>query len=211
MSVESDDLHNLATGRLARELHPDLTVVVQLRNAAVGRALTSVGVRVIDVAAVTAPSIAESCLLRVMRPLEFAGVPYLVVQASPERQTTLGEGFGDIAPLAVLTSGGQTHVAPGRDVVVGPGDRVVLVGPSAQIDAAGLMPRPAEPRAARASAPREAARRRPSATVAVLRGMDRRLRWALTALAMLMATSVAMVVLGYREPDGTRMSVVDAL
>ena len=60
--VESDDLKTLATALLAHEIRPDARVVVQLRNPAVGRALTDIGVAVLDVAQLSAPSIVEGCL-----------------------------------------------------------------------------------------------------------------------------------------------------
>lgn len=54
--VETDDLHTLETALLARELRPDLRVVVQLANPAVGRAMSEVTGpgSVLDVAALAA-------------------------------------------------------------------------------------------------------------------------------------------------------------
>lgn len=44
-----------------------------------------------------------------------------------------------------------------------------------------------------------------------LRGIDRRIKRAVAALATLAMVSVTVLTLGYREPDGTGMSVLDAL
>lgn len=209
--VESDDLHTLATGLLARELRPDLRVVVQLRNAAVGRALEGVGVTVIDVARVAAPSIVESCLLRVTRHMELAGAEYLVVQDIAREASTLRAAYGDLGPLGLVPSGGgPTVVAPGRDEPVAAGDSVVLVGRTESVTARGLGETQSSVPFVGARAPRVGPRRS-SALGAIVRGVDRRLRLAVASLGGLVVLSVAVLMVGYREADGTRMSVVDAL
>ncbi len=60
--VQHDDLCTLETALLTRQLREDVRVVVQFGNPAVGRALTGVGVMVLDVAGLSAPSVVEACL-----------------------------------------------------------------------------------------------------------------------------------------------------
>ena len=62
ISTQDNDLHTLETALLVRKLHADVRIVVELANPAVGRALTQISVAVLDVAGLSAPSIAEACL-----------------------------------------------------------------------------------------------------------------------------------------------------
>ncbi|RLV50802.1 potassium transporter TrkA [Nocardioides mangrovicus] len=210
--TESDDLHTLATALLARELRPDLTVVAQLRNAAVARALEDIGVRVLDAAALAAPSVAEACLREESHRLEVAGQEFLVVRAEVARECVLREAYGDLAPLALERAGGEVLTSPGRDERAAPGDVVVLVGPEADVRAAGLgaQDAPAMPAFVGARAPRVGPRRTTLVRF-LIRDMDRRFKIAIATLLGLMALSVTLLMVGYREPDGTRMSFVDAL
>ena len=62
--AQHDDLRTLETALLARRLRGDVRVVAQLTNPAVGRAVKEVGVAVLDVAGLSAPSVVEACLRR---------------------------------------------------------------------------------------------------------------------------------------------------
>lgn len=214
--IEDDDLQTLAVALLARELRPDVRVVVQLGNAAVGRALEDVGVAVLDVAGLAAPSIVEACLQTRTRTLRLGDTDWVVAEGVSGRAGTLRELYGDLAPLAVVPAGqSDVDVAPGRDRVIEIGDTVVVVGPPAEIAAAGLDERArAAPRQAfvGARAPRIDAEPRPTTLVRYLiRTVDRRVQWALLALFSLAFVSVGLLMVGYREPGGRRMSVVDAV
>jgi Trk K+ transport system NAD-binding subunit len=57
--AQDDDLSALETALLARRLRAEVRVVVQLTNPAVGRAVREAGVVVLDVAGLSAPSVAE--------------------------------------------------------------------------------------------------------------------------------------------------------
>ncbi|WP_370289337.1 NAD-binding protein [Nocardioides sp.] len=220
--AESNDVHTLATALLVRELRPRMRVVVQLRNAAVGRALEGIGVAVLDVAGLSAPSVVEACLQSTAHPLELGGTTFAVQRVTSPRAGSLREVFGDLTPLAVVPTDGTTELAPGRDRAVAMHDGVVLLGTPEELAAADLT---AAPRArttrtrpervgARAPRPADAAARpgrRPALVAAVLRGADRRLKIALGSLVGLAALSVTILMVGYREPDGTRMSALDAL
>ena len=100
LCVESDDLHTLATALLARELCPDLRIVVALRNAAVGRALADIGVAVLDVARLSTPSVVEACLRSGTHTLQLGDQRLVVAEVIAPRSGTLRELYGDLAPSA---------------------------------------------------------------------------------------------------------------
>jgi Trk K+ transport system NAD-binding subunit len=215
--AESDDLHTLATALLCRELRPELRVVVQMRNPAVGRALEAVGVAVLDVAGLAAPTFVDSCLGTAVRALTLGPDEFVVVETATARSGSLRELYGDLAPLAVIPADGSPVVTtPGRDVLVAAGDTVVLVGAPEAVKAAGLVEKlvaPVERVYVSARGPRPAASRtgRAALVSTLARSLDRRLKTALGALLGLISLSVTVLMIGYREPSGGRMSVVDAL
>ena len=139
--VESDDLQNLEIALLARRLRPAVRVVVSLTNAAVGRAIARVtGPRtVLDVATLAAPSFVEACVGRHSHQLDLDGELFSVVHIDAESTGTLRSLFGDLAPIAVVSGlTGEIAVCPGRDLMVAPGDQVVVVGTEADLAARRL-------------------------------------------------------------------------
>ena len=214
--VESDDLHTLATALLARELQPGLRVVVQLRNAAVGRALQGIGVAVLDVAGLAAPSIVESCLGTGRWNVMLGRQEFAVVEAECRQDGTLRDLYGDLAPIAVVRRGGaQVEMTPGRDVAVVAGDVVVVLGTAADLDRAGLVDRPSRVAPdtevfVGARAPRPQRVRSNPLLRQLIGGVDRRVKAALIALAALTAMSVTVLLVGYQDAAG-RMSPLDAL
>ena len=227
--VESDDLRTLAAALLVRELRPELRVVVQLSNAAVGRALAEARIAVLDVAELSAPSVVEGCLDAAAHGLELEGEAFAVARVRAEQPGTLRERFGDLTPVAVQhrpAPGEEPSavICPGRDLRVGPADTVWLFGTPAELHARGVPTgrlRPAQVAAAGMTGARAGHREGPrpgtieaavrSLTTSLVQATDRRLRLVLGALALLAFTSVLVLRLGYQEPDGRRMSVLDAL
>ena len=67
--AQHDDLRTLETALLARRLRADVRVVAQLNNPAVGRAVKQVGISVLDVAGLSAPSVVEACLRSGVQPM----------------------------------------------------------------------------------------------------------------------------------------------
>ena len=211
----SDDLRTLATALLVRELRADVRVVVALRNAGVGRALSSIGVAVLDTAGLAAPAVVEACLQPGSHPLDLGGERFVVVDSVSPRDGTLRELYGDLAPIAVVRRGSaHVDVAPGRDHRVREGDTAVVVGTVRAIEDAGLLPGsdlPADPAFVGARAYREP-RQKPKALLSyLLSTLDRRVKLVLLALLCLVIVSVVVLTAGYVEADGRRMSVLDAL
>ena len=208
IGVLADDLHTLEAALLVREQRPDVRVVVQLRNPAVGRALSAMAVSVLDVAGLSAPSVVEACLRTGAHELDLDGHLFVATQVVADVSGTLRSRYGSLAPLAVTaTDGGEMVVCPGRDHLVHPGDVVTLLGSPEELTAAGLP--------SGGLGPDQAApgrwRRATHLTGSVLGAVDRRLAFALGALIMLLTVAVVVLRLGYREPDGTRMTVLDAV
>jgi Trk K+ transport system NAD-binding subunit len=244
---EEDDLHTLATALLARELRPEIRVVVQMRNPAVGRAVAGTGAVVLDVARLSAPSLVEACLRTGSHALELAGRRFLTVTETATTRGTLRSRYGELTPIAVQPSDGADAVlCPPQDTGVQPGDQITVLGTPAQLAAAGVWggsePAPvpdvglvgaryagltaagrgaAEPSvgvvgaSVRPRTPAQAFRaglRRVRQVVrSVLQAADRRIWAVLGCLLILILTSTAVLRVGYAEPGGEGMSVLDAL
>jgi len=206
--VQEDDLHTLETALLAREQRPDLRVVVLLRNPAVGRAMAGIGVAVLDVAGLSAPSVVEACLRSAVHEIELAGERFVAVTVTASRKATLRSLYGDLAPVAVVPAGStRVVVCPGRDHLVNEGDAVTLLGTPE------LVPAPTHDRAVPAqhhSGPGLLSRIR-TAFGSFFAAADRRLLLPFAGLFALVVVSTAVLRMGYRGSDGRGMTVVDAL
>jgi Trk K+ transport system NAD-binding subunit len=206
--ADDDDVVNLEVALAAREIDARTRLVVHLRNAAVGRALTGVvapGV-VLDVAALAGTAFVEAVTWRDSHPLDLGGTRFVTATVVAARAGTIRGTWGDLAPVAVRPAdGGPTQVCPGRDVPISAGDRVTLLGTPDQLAAVGV-PTPI----LRASDDR---RRRPLRDgLAALRAvLDRPLRVALFALGALAVVSVALLLIGYHKPGAAHMSPLDAV
>jgi Trk K+ transport system NAD-binding subunit len=210
------DLDNLEIALLARRLRPDLRVVVQLGNAAVGRAVgrvTGPG-SVLDVASLAAPAFAEACLDVRDRPVSIGGEPFVVRELTVDDTGTLRTLFGDIAPIAVIPAdGGDLHVCPGRDLTVLPGDRVVVIGTSDDLAHRRLHahtePPPARPHRRRRMGYALATGLR--YTRGFVSETDLAFRFVLGALFGVAIVSATLLRLGYHGGDGKHMSLLDAV
>lgn len=209
--VDPSDLRNLEIALLARRLRPELRVVVQLRNLAVGSAVSRVtgAGSVLDVASLAAPTFVEACLSGRSHVVTLAAQEFVVLEQPVQTAGTLRELFGDLAPIAVVPADGSAvQVCPGRDLPVNAGDRVVVVGTQAELDA-GLMAS-AAPRTlsvGRRSAPRLAWRYLAS----FARETDRGLRMTLVALFTLALFSTMLLSVTFRTTGNHHIGPLDAL
>ena len=131
-----------------RDCDPEIRVVVQLANAAVGAAVSQVTGpgTVLDVAALAAPSIVEACLGSDSYQIELAGTRFVTSEVEVDRFASLRALFGSLAPVAVVPADGSPTVAcPGRDHTVSIGDRVTVLGTPEELPRPG---RPVRPRRA---------------------------------------------------------------
>ncbi|HEY3980242.1 MAG TPA: NAD-binding protein [Streptosporangiaceae bacterium] len=203
-----DDLHTLEVAMLTRELRAGVRVIVQLDNPAVGRALQGIGISVLDVAGLSAPSIAQACL-QAPQEIVLAGHGFCAGRASAPRAATLRELYGVLTPVAVRARGdGDVVICPGRDHAVAAGDDVTLFGTADELRAAGVTGRRAGPGPARggrrAGLPRQL-------VMSVVQAADRRLAVALAALFAVLVGSTAVLRLTYHLPGASRFPVLDAV
>lgn len=228
--AQEEDLHTLETALLTRKLREDVRVVVQLGNPAVGRALAQISVSVLDVAGLSAPSIAEACLGPEAQEIRLSGERFAVARTTAPHAASLRDLYGALAPVAVVPAGGgDVVVCPGRDHQVRAGDVVTLIGTPAELRTAGVASLSKQPHgllhrpghgaggryagAARGSAGR--ARWHPVSefrqfAVSLLHAADRRLATALAALFVVLAASTAVLRLTYHLRGTRPISVLDA-
>ncbi len=214
--VERDDLRALAAALLVRELNPATKVVVSLDNPAVGRGVAGVtgAGSVLDVAALFAPSVIETCTRQNAHRLAVEGEPFAVAEAKAPAPGTLRELFGDLAPMGVARAGeSELHVCPGRDLAVDRGDRAWLLGAAAQLEAAGLAGSPREGSREDARAKRARAIRTVRDRLAALTDeRDRALRVLLCVVVAMIVVSTVVLRFGYHPSDGrAHLGVLDAL
>jgi TrkA-N domain len=113
VSVEADDLQNLETALIVRSLRPNVRIIVQMSNAAVGAAVSHLVTSgaALDVAALAAPSLVQACLGGGQLDLDLAGQRFAVTETVVTRPGTLRSIYGDLVPIAVNRTPG-----PGRDL-----------------------------------------------------------------------------------------------
>src|SRR6202453_935932 len=206
-----DDLYTLETALLTRQLRADVRVVAQLGNPAVGRALAQVGVAVLDVAGLSAPSVVEACLRSGAQEITLSGERFTAAWTSVPRAASLRELYGALAPIAVVpASGGDVVVCPGRDVQVAAGDDVMVIGTPEEL--AGLSghtgvtgPRDGPPLGA------VAVRRAWQLVRSLRHAADRRLVLAMGALVAVLIGATIVLRLAYQLTSTQHLSVLDAM
>ena len=154
--VTGDDLKNLEFVLLARQRRPDVRVVTQLGNMAIGRAMrrrrrprSGTGRR-----GVAAPAIVEACLSREMHEVTIETRQFQIAIVPVDSDSTLRHGFGDLAPVAVVrerpsgapwsgngpTGAAEVVACPGRDFAVMAGDRAAMLGHRRRLQRSGHRP-----------------------------------------------------------------------
>ncbi|MEA2208494.1 MAG: hypothetical protein QOF54_971 [Solirubrobacteraceae bacterium] len=212
--AETSDLRTLETVLQVRDLRPDVRVVADLDNPSVAHAVEGVlgSVGVLDVAALFAPAVVETCLGRRAREIELGGTSFVAAEVLAPRDGTLRELYGSLAPIGVVADADDELIAcPGRDQHVSARDRVTLLGTRSELDAAGIAVRLGD--GASGEALGERARRVVKrATSAVAGIIDRPLRIALALGLLLLITSTLVLHFGYREPLGrSHLPLLDAI
>jgi Trk K+ transport system NAD-binding subunit len=212
--AQHDDLRTLETALLARRLRDDVRVVAQLNNPAVGRAVKEVGVAVLDVAGLSAPSVVEACLREGVQRMTLSGEQFLAVRTTAPRAATLRELYGDLAPVAVVPPDGDVLVCPGRDTEVGAGDEVTIIATPAELRATAAI---SYSERARSSARQHTARRSVAGylrdvAMSLMRAADRRLVIALGALVAVLTAATVVLRLTYQYAGpGHHITLLDSL
>ncbi len=226
LCVSGDDLAALETALLVRELRPDVRIAVRLANAAVGEAVTGLGITVLDVASIAAPAVVEACLRRREHTVVLGGQEFIAAEHVATAPGTLRALYGDLAPVAVLPARGSVKLCPGRDETVHVGDLVTVVGTHDELVQAGVRGEKGGPPPARAATGRgyyrEPSPDRPlrasrlgrigrGAASTIVSVVDRSLRISLTVLIALVLVSAVVLRLTYRIDGGGHLSAVQSL
>jgi Trk K+ transport system NAD-binding subunit len=212
--AENTDLRTLETVLQIRDLRPEVHVVADLDNPSVAHALEGVlsSVGVLDVAALFAPAVVETCVGRRAREIVLGETSFVAAEVLAPREGTLRELYGSLAPIGVVTESDDELIAcPGRDQRVSARDRVTLLGTRAELDAAGLVHQESTPSgtAAMAASARSLLKRQRSAIAGII---DRPLRIALLLGLVLLLISTVVLHAAYHEPLGrTHLSVLDSV
>lgn len=217
--VERTDLQNLEISLQAHHLRPGLRVITHIRNHAVGRALAADGAPggVLDVAALSAPSVIEACLRDTVHRIDLDGNRFLTVDTVADRSGRIRDQFGELIPLAIRSAAsGEVLICPSRDHPMEPGDGVTLIGVDTPARHDGAAPYGAGLSAEGSGrsglrhdgAPGARGVRPWAVPVHGLRAVwsgagSRGLRWALTALFTLIVLSTIVLWRGYGEPGMT--------
>jgi Trk K+ transport system NAD-binding subunit len=223
--VPDEDLQAMEVALLVRRTRPDVRLVVRMGNTAVGRALAQVTGEnsVLDVATLAAPPVVEACLGRRPRPVTVAGRTFIAAELLADRDGTLRELYGELAPIAARR-GGETVVCPDRDAAVRAGDRVTALGTLEQFAAHGVGLEPEAPAVRHAAGARSTGAARaaeveeyggaaglPALVRTLAAEADRPLRTTLFLLMLLSLLSVVVLRLGYVKATGEHMTVLDAV
>jgi len=214
--AERTEVQTLETALLVSERRPDIRVVVQLANAAVGAAVTQVTGpgTVLDVAALAAPSIVEACLGRDSYQIELAGTHFVTSEVEVARFATLRALFGALAPIAVVPADGSPTVAcPGRDHQVHIGDRVTVLGTPEELEGADLLPTGSGDDGSSRTVHHRSGGAGLLTRLRSLLGSEHHsaLRFAIVAASTLIVVSTVILRLAYRLPGGGHMTVLTAL
>jgi Trk K+ transport system NAD-binding subunit len=208
--VKDDDLRNIETAMLVREMSADVRIVVQMANSSVGRALHAIATpgAVIDVAELASSAFVEAALDRTTHAVRMGGVEFLIETVQVSGPGSLRDLWGDLAPIAMRRTDDTGPIAcPGRDELVKPGDLVTFIGTERDYRGAHL-----DPQVQRGTLPGPTLRRRAREVfAAVSDAVDRPFRIAFAVLIGLAVVSVIVLTSLYEEPDGTRMNPLDAI
>jgi len=202
--VESSDLRTLETVLLTRGLRADVRVVAQLDNPALARAVEEKTgeATVIDVASLFAPSVIETCIKRRAHDIKIGSTHFVTIEVVATRDDTLRELYGSLVPLGVASdSNTEPVVCPGRDHLVGEGDRVTLLGTREEVEARGFGER-LSPGAEIQQTGRRLVGIIRRLVAEVLTDGGRSLRIALGAWLALLVVSTLVLHFGYQRPGG---------
>lgn len=212
IAVADDDLHALEVALVAHNARRELRVVLRMVNTAVAGAVAEVTGpgSVLDVAALAAPSVVETCLSQRTHPLELGGERFTVQEMRAAASASLRDLYGDLAPIAVVSADGESvELCPGRDHPVQAGDRVLAVGTDEELRSLGALTRHQRTHHRRPSRVTVIFRRTWRAVLALHQQATLPIRVTFAALVVLLGISTLVLHLAYRRPGG--MSVLDAL
>jgi Trk K+ transport system NAD-binding subunit len=210
--TQVDELETLETALRVRELRPDIRLVIEFSNKAVGQALSEQASNgaVYDIASLAGPAFVEACLGSPRHHIALDGTNFEVIATSaplpPKEQRTFREIFGALAPVAVR-SGKGLELCPGRDHLIGHDDKIWVLGESSELD---HLQRPLESNARSSSTLSLAKRLRRRLSFVGDEG-NRALLWMLGALSILILSSALIIHLTFHARSGKHLDVLSSL
>lgn len=210
--TQTSDLRNVETALLVRDLREDIAVVAHLDNPTVGSAVeeaTGEG-SALDVAGLFAPAVIDACLLRTSHEVELGGESFVAAEVGVGAPGSLRDLFGDLVPVGVVTREQELIVCPGRDLEVGDGDRVTVLGKPEELAAAEVGGQVGEeaPRRQGGGAVRQLFRR---VSRSLAQGTDRAVGITLILSLAMLVISAAILKLGYIQDGGHHLSLGESV
>lgn len=220
VSMDDDDVFSLELALLARAMRSDVRVIMQMNNERVGRAVervTGYGT-VLDSAALAAPAFVDTLTRHTYRKLRLGDLDLRLAETCVPSSGRLRDQVADLIPVAVTPVSGAARVCPDLDEGIAAGDRVVVVGSPAQIEA--MRGRQAGGADSGDAGPvvrwfRALGRARTGSVSALLHalvtGADRALKATIAATVALAIVAAMVINYGYHSTGQTRMGPLDAL
>jgi Trk K+ transport system NAD-binding subunit len=210
--AESSDLLTLQTALLVRDISEDIKVIVDIDNPSVGKAIEGVTGEgsVLDVAGLFAPSVISTCMGHDADRLNLGGQAFVAASIRIDEPGTLRSQFGDLAPIGVAREDSdEVLIGPSRDLHVEPGDRACVIGTPEDLRAASIEIE-ADVREDRGFFGRQLDRAARTWRV-VAEHNDAALKVTLWLGLALMIFAALILGLFYREPDGTHLTILQAI
>jgi len=209
--TQTNDLRNVETALLVRDLREDIAVVAHLDNPTVGRAVeeaTGAG-SALDVAGLFAPAVVDACMRRTAHDVVLGEERFVAAEVGVGEPGSLRELFGDLVPVGVVTRDEELVVAPGRDYEVRAGDRVTVLGKAEELRGVH-SPTGAEFETAPpgGGAVRQFLRR---LSRSLAQGTDRAVGITLILSLAMLVISAAILKLGYIQESGHHLSVGESI
>ncbi len=209
--THANDLRNVETALLVRDLRDDIAVVAHLDNPTVGRAVeeaTGAG-SALDVAGLFAPAVIDACLGRSTHDVTLGEEHFVAAEVAIASGGTLRELFGDLVPVGVDSGDGELVVCPGRDHRVAAGDRVTVFGKPEELARAEVSHTPEQEAPQPGGGSVRQFLRRVSRSLA--QGTDRAVWITLILSLALLVLSAAVLRFGYIQEDGNHLSLGESL
>lgn len=209
--THANDLRNVETALLVRDLRDDIAVVAHLDNPTVGRAVeeaTGAG-SALDVAGLFAPAVIDACLGRSVHDVVLGEETFVAAEVAVGSGGTLRELFGDLVPVGVDGGDGELVVCPGRDHRVAAGDRVTVFGKPEELARAEVSHTSEQEAPQPGGGSVRHFLRRVSRSLA--QGTDRAVWITLILSLALLVFSAAILRVGYHQEDGKHLSLGESL
>jgi Trk K+ transport system NAD-binding subunit/multidrug transporter EmrE-like cation transporter len=210
--AESSDLLTLQTALLVRDIRDDVKVIVDIDNPDVGKAVEDVTGEgsVLDVAGLFAPAVVSTCMGHDADRLNISGQEFVAATVPIVQAGTLRDLFGDLAPIGVAhEDSDEVLIGPSRDLAVTAGDRACIIGTADDLRA-GKIDIEAFVHEERGFFRRQLDRAERTWRVAT-EHTDSALKVSLWTGLGVIIVSCLMLGLFYREPDGTHLTILQAI